>query len=462
MLVMKFGGTSVGSAEAIRRAGVIIKSRLAQSPVVVVSAVGHVTDLLVEVGRHAARKDRCKSYDLVLSLLKQHRSLLQDLELQEAPEMRALLTTVEEQLKKICEIIIQAGHLARHVSDELLSMGEFLSARILSRYLCSQAIESVMVDSREVMVTDSRFGQAQPQIEAATPLACKKILPFVQRSVVPVLQGFVGKDGQGRTTTLGRGGSDWSATLIGAMLNAAAVEIWTDVDGILTADPSLVKEAKRIRVMTFQEAAELAYFGAKVLHPATLLPAVEKHIPVSVLNSQRPTESGTLIAPAASAPAHQRCVVKSIAYKENITIVTVASTRMLMAYGFLSSIFEVFNRYQTAVDLVTTSEVSVSMTIDHSERLTEIKRDLSHFSQVEVQTGKAIVCLVGEWMRQTAGMPGEIFSVLHDVPVHLISQGASEINISFVIDEELLPDVIHRLHDHFFGSDLDADIFFVE
>jgi aspartate kinase len=462
MLVMKFGGTSVGSAEAIARAGQIVSSRLPQSPVVVVSAVGHVTDLLVDIGRHAARQDRIKAYDLILTLLKKHRTLLQELELHEVAELRVLLTQVEEQLKKLCEVILQAGHMARHISDELLSLGEFLSAHLFSRYLCSRSIHAMMVDSREVMITDSRFGQAQPQLEQSRPLAVKWIMPLLQRGVVPVLQGFVGRDGQGRTTTLGRGGSDWSATLLGAMLNAPAVEIWTDVDGVLTADPSLVTEARRIRVMTFQEAAELAYFGAKVLHPATLLPAVEKNIPVTVLNSKRPAESGTLIAPAALNMENRRCVVKSIAYKENIHIITVTSTRMLMAYGFLSSIFEVFNRYQTAVDLVTTSEVSVSITIDHADRLTEIKRDLNHFAQVEVQSGKAIICLVGEWMRQTAGMPGEIFALLHDVPVHLISQGASEINISFVIDEEQLPDVIHRLHDHFFSGALDPDIFFTE
>ncbi|HPI74617.1 MAG TPA: aspartate kinase, partial [bacterium] len=291
--------------------------------------------------------------------------------------------------------------------------------------------------------------------------ARKTLMPLVNRAVVPVMQGFVGADADGRTTTLGRGGSDYSATLIGAMLNAAAVEIWTDVDGVLTADPTLVPEAKRIRRMTFQEAAELAYFGAKVLHPASLLPAVGKNIPVSVLNSQRPEADGTLISPKLIESDSKECVVKSIAYKEDITVVTVTSTRMLMAYGFLSSIFEIFNRYQTSVDLVTTSEVSVSVTIDQKDRLAEIQRDLSHFSQLEVQSHKAIVCLVGQRMRRTAGMPGLIFSILSDIPIHLISQGASEINISFVVDERDLPVVVRSLHKRFFSGPLDPEIFVV-
>lgn len=460
MIVMKFGGTSVGSSEAIRRVGKIVQSRLPQQPLVVVSAVGHITDVLVEIGQAAARHDRIKSFELILSVLKTHRNIMAELQLTDG-SLKALLQETEEQLKKISEVVMQAGHISRHVSDELLSIGEFLSANIVSRHLEHGGIPSLMVDSRTVMVTDSQFGKAQPHMSESTPLAQKAILPHLQRGRVPVMQGFVGRDGMGRTTTLGRGGSDYSATLFGAMLEVQAVEIWTDVDGVLTADPTLVPSARRIKVMTFQEAAELAYFGARVLHPATLLPAVEKNIPVCVLNSHRPSESGTRIV-RASADTAQECVVKSIAYKENITVITVTSTRMLMAHGFLASIFEVFNRYQTAVDLVTTSEVSVSMTIDHGDHLAEIRRDLSHFAQVEIQSGKAIVSLVGERMRKTPGMPGQIFCELGAVPIHLISQGASEINISFVIDELDLPQVIQTLHDRFFSGELNPDIFVVE
>jgi len=461
MRVLKFGGTSVGSAEAIRRVGGIIQSRLAHSPIVVVSAIGQVTDVLVAIGRSAAQGDRIKAFKLILDLLAQHRTLLHQLGLENDAGLRRLLLEVEEQLKKLVETMMQAGYTPKPASDELLSLGELLSAHILSRFLCSCGMDSVMVDSRQVMITDSQFGKAQPQWEPAREQARKQLLPLLNRAVVPVMQGFVGADAGGRTTTLGRGGSDYSATLIGAMLDAAAVEIWTDVDGVLTADPTLVPEAKRIRKMTFQEAAELAYFGAKVLHPASLLPAVGKNIPVSVLNSQRPEADGTLISPKATESDSAECIVKSIAYKEDITVVTVTSTRMLMAYGFLSSIFEIFNRYQTSVDLVTTSEVSVSVTIDQKDRLAEIQRDLSHFSQLEVQSHKAIVCLVGQRMRRTAGMPGLIFSILSDIPIHLISQGASEINISFVVDECDLPVVVRTLHERFFSGPLDPNIFVV-
>jgi len=282
---------------------------------------------------------------------------------------------------------------------------------------------------------------------------------MVAANKIPVIQGFIGRDGSGKITTLGRGGSDYSASLFGAMLDVDCVEIWSDVSGVLTADPSLVPDAKRILLMSFQEAAELAYFGAKVLHPATMLPAVEKGIPLFVLNSIHPEQGGTQIALSSDIDPDKGCVVKSIAYKEGLTVITVHSTRMLMAHGFMLSIFQIFEKYKTRVDLVATSEVSVSITIDNTEHLEEIKNELNAFATVGIVHNKAIVCLVGQYLKRTTGMPARIFSLLGDVRIHLISQGASEINISFVIDESDLERVIKRLHGHFFAQGTNPEIF---
>lgn len=446
---------------AIRRVAGIIQSRLEYQPVVVVSAVGHVTDHLVDLSKVAAEKNRSKTDEMIADILNKHREIASELGIVDSPIMVKAFQDAEEQLSHVCTTIMQAGDIAKYLSDELLSIGEFLSANILSAYLQSIQIDSSMADAREIMVTNSQFGKAQPLFPESSEKAKGILLPLIEQKIVPVMQGFVGRDTYGRTTTLGRGGSDFSATLIGAMIGVEKVEIWSDVDGVLTADPSLVTDAKRIRYMSFREAAELAYFGAKVLHPATILPAVERGIPVYVLNSMRPNDCGTKIAESLSTRDKNGCIVKSIAYKEDITVVVISSTRMLMAYGFMATIFDIFNRHQTPVDLVSTSEVSVSITIDNMEKLTDIIRELNRFAQVEVQHNKAIVSLVGEQMRQTAGMPARIFGALRDVDIHLISQGASEINISFVIDEAMLPPVINRLHQEFFSGSLDPNIFAV-
>jgi aspartate kinase len=269
----------------------------------------------------------------------------------------------------------------------------------------------------------------------------------VKAGKVPVLQGFIGSTRNGISTTIGRGGSDYSAAIIGAAIDAYDIQIWTDVDGIMTCDPRVVPEARRVRVISFDEAAELAYFGAKVLHPATILPAVQKKIPVHVLNSYRPDQEGTLITDEAS-PCENP--VKSIAFKSGISIVNIASTRMLMAYGFLKKIFEIFDHFKVPVDVVSTSEVSVSLTLDETSTLWDVVTELKKIGEVKVEGGKAIVCCVGDNLRSIPGVPHLVFSAVQDVTIHMISQGASAINVSFVIDEDQLPRVVRGLHDVFF------------
>lgn len=457
MIVMKFGGTSVGSAEAIKRVAGIINTRIESSPLVVVSAVGGITNKLVELTKISADRSQPNATDQIEEIRKIHAAIIRELELGDNEVVREKFAYAVDSLTELSEKLHRAGELIKHLVDEVLSFGEFMSAHILNAYLNRRGIPSSFVDCRNFLVTDSHFGAARPQVEESMEKIREILLPR-KKNIVTVTQGFVGQDSFGRTTTLGRGGSDYSATLFGAMLDVSRVEIWSDVDGVLTADPSTVKGARRIKRMTFQEAAELAYFGAKVLHPATLLPAVEKNIPVFVLNSMRPQDSGTEIS---KSPALRRDggLVKSIAYKEGLTVITVTSTRMLMAHGFMASVFEIFEKYSTAVDLIATSEVSVSMTIDNIEHLAEIEKELRHFSQVEIAKNKSIVCVVGQKMKETAGVAAKIFGIISDIPIHLISQGASEINISFVVDDDQVDTVVNRLHDELFNGQLDPDVF---
>jgi aspartate kinase len=312
-----------------------------------------------------------------------------------------------------------------------------------------------MVDSRECVVTDSEHMRAAPLTEETNHRLRTKVQPVLDKGEVPVMGGFIGATKAGVTTTIGRGGSDYSAAIIGAGLGAERIEIWTDVDGMMTTDPNLCPDARRIKVISFDEAAELAYFGAKVLHPATVLPAVQKNIPVFVLNSRNPDCEGTRIS--ARVP-HCRNSFKAIAAKKRITIIDVAAPRMLLAHGFLRAIFEAFDRHRVPVDVVSTSEVSVSLTVDSNESIPALAADLAKLADVKYEGRKAIVCLVGENLRETPGIAARVFGELSDVKIRMISQGASEINLTFVIEEDEVPQVIRRLHKTFF-SDLDPEVF---
>ena len=461
MIVMKFGGTSVGSAKAIRRVADIIKSRLDQQPAVVTSAMGGITDSLVSLAEEAGQGRRNEVDALLDGIIDKHRKVIADL------DIVADVTFIEEfekgiqQLKEVVEKIFVNGSLTLQYYDALISMGEYFMAHILSAFLTKKNIPGQMVDSRRLLRTDSTYSAARPHYQESKSNVLKYLLPVIQQGKIPVIQGFTGKSKKGKTTTLGRGGSDYSATLFGSMLGVDTVEIWSDVDGVLTADPSLVSDAHRIRHMSFHEAAELAYFGAKVLHPATLVPAIENDITVVVLNSMNPDFHGTAIANTSPVDLLHEGRVKSIAYKEELTVITVSSSRMLMAHGFMALLFSIFEKYETAVDLVSTSEVTVSLTIDNIQRLDLIVPELEKFATVNVEKYKAIVCLVGEGLKRTKGIPGRIFGLLQDTHIYSISQGASEINLSFVIDQDDLPKVITRLHDYFFANDLDPAIFSV-
>ena len=331
--------------------------------------------------------------------------------------------------------------------DQFLALGERISATVLAEALRARGLAAERVDAREVMATDAHFGRAKPDLAQIARRAEERLAPLAARGTIAVTEGFVGRAPGGETTTLGRGGSDYSAALLGAALDASAVEIWTDVDGMMTADPRVVAAARVLPAISFEEASELAYFGARVLHPLTLSPAIERGIPVRIRNSRAPDLPGTEVraaAPSGSSGA------RSIAFKKGIATVDVATTRMLMESGFLRTLFEVFARHETSVDMVSTSEVSVSVTVDDSSRLEQIRRDLEDLAQVEIAEGRAIVCLVGQDLKFTPGIAARIFRAVDHINILMISQGASRRNVSFVVEEKDVEEAVRGLHAEFF------------
>jgi aspartate kinase len=456
MIVMKFGGTSVEDAKAIERTAAIVRGRLEQKPVVVVSAMAKVTDQLLAMGRAAGSGDRKTALKLSRALRERHYNAAGEL-LGTAlfTQFHSDLGVDFDALDELLRGIAAVGELTPRTTDHVAAFGELLSSKIVTAAFSARGLDSTLVDSRECIVTDNTHTRATPLFEESNQRLDSKLAPLLAKKRVPVMGGFIGSTKAGITTTIGRGGSDFSAAIVGAALGAERIEIWTDVDGMMTTDPNVCPEARRIKVISFDEAAELAYFGAKVLHPATVLPAVQKNIPVYVLNSRNPNCEGTRIS--ARAP-HCRNVFKAIAAKKRITIIDVAAPRMLLAHGFLRAIFEAFDRHRVAVDVVSTSEVSVSLTVDSNESIPALAADLAQLADVKYEGRKAIVCLVGENLRETPGIAARVFGELADVKIRMISQGASEINLTFVIDEDAVPEVVRRLHKTFF-SELDPEVF---
>ncbi len=449
MRVLKFGGTSLGDAARIRNVADIVESRCEESPVVVVSAVGGTTDALLALGRAAAGGRADEALGVVRTLRRLHARLAMDL-VPQGRARRSLLAALDRAftaMERLAGGLAAVEELSASVEDRLLHFGELLASRIVADAFASRGIPSAWVDARELVVTEPVHGGAEPLLDETAHRCREALLPLLERGVVPVTQGFVSRDLAGRATTLGRGGSDYTASLIGACLGADEIEIWTDVDGMMTADPSLVPAARNIPAMGFREAAELALFGARVLHPKTLAPAVERGIPVRVLNTLRPAGTGTLILP--EAPAGGR-PVRSIAYKEGVTLVNLVSARMFKAHGFLVRLFGVLDRCGVVPDAVATSEVSVAMAFQTAPRLAAAVSEMRALGTVDVREAQAVVCVAGEGLRARPGLAGEVFQALGVLPVALISQGGSEVALNFVVGEPDLAGAVRKLHRRFF------------
>ena len=438
MIVMKFGGSSVATAGRIQHVAAIVAARKERRPVVVVSAMGKTTDRLLDIAGHAVGGRRDKALELLLELEQFH--------LREGGALNGQTEPLFAELAELVRGLSMLGELTPRSIDAISSYGERLSSLIVTEAFRKAGLDAVHIDSRTLIVTDDRHTQAAPVFPETYRRLAAALPPLLEKQIV-VMGGFISSTGNGVTTTLGRGGSDYTASIVGAGIGVEEIQIWTDVDGILTADPRVVKDVHRVKVISFEEAAELAYFGARVLHPATVLPAIEKNIPVLVLNSYRPDVPGTRLV-AERVPCSN--AVKSISSKRNITVVNIASTRMLGTHGFLRRIFEIFDRHETSVDMVATSEVSVSATIDKPSALPKIRRELEEFSQVDVEEDQAIICLVGDNIRYTPGISGRVFRALNGINIRMISQGASLLNLGFVVASKDVECAVEALHAEFF------------
>ena len=462
LVVMKFGGTSVEDPAAIGRTASIVQGRIAKgcSPVVVVSAMARVTDQLLRAATCAAQGDRTGALAISSRLRSRHRDTAAAL-VKNPEDSAALITLIDNKFDSLDEVLRGLAailELTPRISDLIVSYGERISSQIVAAAFREQGIDAAYVDARDVVITDSEFGKAAPIDALIEQRAQELLIPLINKAKVPVMGGFIASNEAGMTTTLGRGGSDFTGALLGGAVNADAIEIWTDVDGIMTADPRVCPDALRVKVISFEEAAELAYFGAKVLHPATILPSVKKNIPVLVLNSRNASCEGTRII---SIAPHCKSPFKSIAVKKKLAIIDVVASRMLMTHGYLRQIFDVFDKHKCAVDMVSTSEVSVSLTVDSNASLPELSAELGKLADVKYEGKKALICLVGEDIRGQSGMAARVFSAIKHINVRMISQGASEINMSFMIEEDDADEALRSLHAAFF-QDPDPAIFDVE
>lgn len=435
MIVLKFGGTSVGTVGHLRNALEIVQREAERRPLVVVSALSGVTDMLVELSQGAPTGDGHPQ-----AFEERHRQMLGELELP-----LDLLDPLFDELGDLVRGMRLVGEASDRAVDLLLSFGERCSARLIAAYFCSAGLQARAVDAFEAgLRTDSNFGRARPLPDDG------RIARFFEAlEEVPVVTGFIAKDEKGDITTLGRNGSDYSAALIGHAVSAEEIQIWKNVDGVMTADPHVVADARPIPIMSFEEASELAYYGGKVLHPAAILPAMEKSIPVRVLNTAEPDSAGTLILASYEEPG---ATIRSVVYKRRIHLISLTSPRMLQQHGFLARVFDAAARHQIDVDLVATSEVSITMTSDRAAHLDELREELEQIGEVSIEADHALVCVVGRGIATGVGVAARVLTVLAqaEVPVRVISQGAVKVNIALIVAEAHLERAISTLHGEFF------------
>ena len=448
MIVMKFGGTSVANCEAITRTISIVGDRLAQKPVVVVSALSKVTDLLYRITDCAGARDREAADGYIDDLAARHTELAKEL-LKDSGSCDEACAKVEEicrELRDFVGAVCSLGELTDRSRARIISRGEWLSSTIICYAMNARGIVTRFVDARRMIVTSDCYMKGEPDMAAIAARVPEIVAEAYSGADAVITQGFIAATAKGETTVLGRGGSDYSASLIGMALDAERIEIWTDVDGVRTADPRIVPDTKSISRISFEEAAEMAHFGAKVLHPMTIEPAVMKNIPVYVLNSMNPAGEGTAILQSDRIEDG----VKSVSYKENILLLNIFSTKMINVSGFLQKVFAIFSQYKVSVDLISTSEANISLTMDGNQDIDEVVKALSEFAEVDVDRDKAQISVIGKNIVNLRGLLKQTMASLKDCNVYMISQGASFVNISFVVDRSSMKDAVREVHKYLF------------
>ena len=455
MIVMKFGGTSVADCAAISRTIEIIRKRLPERPVVVVSALSKVTDLLYRISDEAKKRNFEEASALLEQLRSRHLTLAKELISQSASiDKESILEDAQRRVNEICdklshfiEAVCALGELSDRSKAVIIGNGEYLSSNIICCAMNARGISTRLMDSRKMIITNADFLKGEPKQDLISIKVNAEVSSHYTDCEAVITQGFVSATEDGEPTVLGRGGSDYTASLIGMAVGAQRIEIWTDVDGVKTADPRKVEGTQSLERISFEEAAEMAHFGAKVLHPMTIEPAVKKNIPIYVLNSINPDGKGTVILQNSFIDDG----VKSVSSKENILVINIFSTKMINVAGFLMSVFEIFSRNNVSVDLISTSEANISVTVDASQNVDNVIRELSSFADVYVDRDKAQVSVIGKNLDNVTGILEKTFAPLSDYRIYMISQGASYVNISFVVDRTALDKVVSLLHRSLFG-----------
>lgn len=442
--VLKFGGTSVKDADTINKVFEIVSKNTGKQALVV-SAHAGVTNILVEI---------CKSKKELISklleeLLDKHLTISNDLGI-----LDLVKDFITNELSEI-DVITNYLPLSPQLKDVVMSKGEILSSKIIYTYLLSKGLKIGHIDAREVMKTNSRFTNADLEFDQSCQLILDKFNIEYTTNELTIMGGFIASDEEGRPTTLGRGGSDYSAAVVASALDANELQIWTDVNGILTSDPRVINDVKKVRKLSYSEASELSFFGAKVLHPSTIHPAVKKGIPVRVKNTFNSTDDGTLVLSEKS----NIKMIKAIAFRNEVVTITICSNRMLGAYGFMSKVFQIFENLKIPVDIVTTSEVSISVTVNRNEYNPQLEKELSILGDVTISDDNAIIAAIGEGIKLTAGIASRLFGALKGINISMVSVGASEVNLSIVVKEDDLQRAISLLHDEFFSGELNPEFF---
>ena len=447
---MKFGGTSVGSPAAMRRVIDIVKKSLAERPVVVVSAMTKVTDLLYRICDSAEKMDEAATKALLEELRAKHCDTAAELlgsDSEALSKCQAGISAICDRLARLVNAVCAIGELSDRSKAQIVSCGETLSSTIMAFAMNANGIKTNWIDAKSMIITDGSLLCGEPRKTDV----CIRVPQIISAAYVGydavITQGFVASSAEGYTSVLGRGGSDYSASLIGKAVGAKRIEIWTDVDGVRTADPRRVPGSKCVKEISFEEAAEMAHFGAKVLHPLTIEPAIESGIPLYVLNSMNPEGEGTAIL-------RDDCVapgIKTISCKENILVINIFSPKMIHTTGFVEKVFKVFSRNTVSVDLISTSEANISVTVEPNERVAQVVAELREFADVQVDSDKSQVSVVGKDLVGQNGELKDMFAPLAGYRLSMISQGASHINVSFVVERSELNDVIVGMHNYLFS-----------
>ena len=435
---MKFGGTSVGKPERMREVATLI-TKDEEAKIVVLSALSGTTNALVAISHSLSQGDRDSAKTQITALEDHYKKFCSELLTTPAALEQAAAITQEH--FEFLHIILKIS-FSEALNKDILAQGELLSTKLFSVYLGEKGINHLLIPALDFMTIDN---YDEPQV-AIIKTKLSQILERNQDKKIFITQGYISRNSKGEVDNLKRGGSDYSASLISAAINASVCEIWTDIDGMHNNDPRVVKKTVAIEQLSFDEAAELAYFGAKILHPASIWPAQMYNVPVKLLNTMQPEARGTLITEQAGSVG-----VKAVAAKDGITAIKIKSSRMLLAYGFLRKIFEVFEKYRTSIDMITTSEVAVSLTIDNDTYLLEIIKELEPFGTVEIDTHQCIVSIVGNEIMQTEEVMEKLFRSIKNIPVRMVSYGGSHHNISILIDSSHKIQTLQSLNVDLFG-----------